>query len=328
MLNVLEMLSTIERVEELAALRDYHALSSVLEAAEPAAVLGDPVLRYYQILAALQTGRFPEAVSLGTDAKAFFDRHTDSPSFRKFLNVLGILLTHTGELSAAKDYFLQAIDLASRAGDRQLAGDATMNAGVVADIEQRWRDALSSHLRALTIFSELGDGAMVAACHHNLGMTYRQLGLLQDAQSQLELAREIASIHGARTEILSIALETALLFAFLGDLELAEAIARSAHHEIDELRSVRLKGEALRVLGIVRQRMGDDKTAARLLRKAEANAVHTENVLLQAECSEELARIYHRSGNGEGALEALTVAAGLYTRIGAVARARRLDNLL
>lgn len=327
MLSVVEVLELIDESERLASAKRFPDLREFLRSNDPATVRNDPLLRYYEMLAVLRTGDLAEAAVLATSAGDFFGGHRGSAVYGRYLNLLGICLTHTGRVGLANSVFGEAYATAIDSGNLLLAADATMNAGVVADIQGRWADAVAAHVRAWALYAELGDGEMVAACHHNLGIAYRQVGALRNAQSHFEQAADVRRDHPSRLGTIATALETALLYVQLGDADLAESIARTAARDLMKLRNVYLAAEALRVMAIARHRQGDTIVAARLLERALRKAVATENVLLEAECAEHLGRL-HSTNNPGRSTEMRIRAKKLYRQMGAVSRGDILDRLL
>lgn len=230
------------------------------------------------------------------------------------------------ELDRATEVALPAVAPAAAAGDHYVLGALANGLGVVATIRCQWDQALAHYSRAIAAFQQLGDPRLISSTHHNLGMTYRQLGFFSAAETHFEHAlafrRPGEPVTAASTEM-----ERALLLAQRGDLQFAEATARRAHAVIEKAGNPRQLGEVLRVLGIV-VAPRDEAEAGALLEESLRIAVRTETRLLEAEVREELAVLAYRAGDAFSGAEFLAGSVALYEGMGASARAENARGRL
>lgn len=319
MLSVLGDL--VLEVEALASQRRYREVHRLLSSAAHSAVDSDPLLRFYMILSTLQLGDLTSAEKLCDNSVDQFERHQPSRLYYRYLNVAGIIATHRGRLGMAATSFMRVYDLASRVGDLQLAADASMNLGVVYDIQGDWDRALSSQSRALATFSTLGDFQMVAACQHNMGMTFRQLGLLESSRAAFEIAADLHSRHGGPDGLLSTLLERIVLSLHMEESAVAEVLLQSAAKDFAATRNNKLMAEELRVRGLVAAAVRNLDAAFEYFSQADHAAKELGILLLRAEATAGMAAIQRKRGDEAEASRLLDTAVGYYRQIGAERRA-------
>lgn len=324
------MLSVVDdlvfEVESLAAQRRYAELRRLLDASDPHAIEADPLLRFYSILSSLQVGDIAAARTLCEASAECFAAQRPFRLYYRYLNVAGIIATNSGDLRSAVNIFTEVYDLASRARDLQLAADATMNLGVVYDILGEWDVALSSQLRALAVFSSLGDFRMVAGCQHNIGMASRQLGLVNSSRAAFEIALDLYSRHGTPDSLIGTLLERIVLYLQTEETAVAEVLLNSVESDLAATQNRKLGAEAMRVRGLVAAKRGELDAALEYFTHADRSAVELGSVLLRAEAAAGMGEVQRLRGQLAESDRLHSTAVEYYRQIGAEQRASAIEQ--
>jgi predicted ATPase len=143
---------------------------------------------------------------------------------------LGCLAALDGDHERAREHQRAAIDLAPTSGVRDSMAMAANAAGLIARFRGDPRQAMASHLNALTVFQELGSQIGIAYTCCCLGYADHRLGQLRNSAEHLGEALTLAHRAG-RSDIMAAALEGLACAA--------------AHHDAES--SARLFGAARRI---------------------------------------------------------------------------------
>jgi DNA-binding NtrC family response regulator/tetratricopeptide (TPR) repeat protein len=164
-------------------------------------------------------------------------RRATNEVLRGLIN-LGVVSIWRGDLDEAVRQFEAARGVSQRGGSMMLRGVLRENEAVVAHLQGRYGDALSSYQEALGILTRVGNRRFVARVAHNLGELYVHVGEVARARRLCDYAAQVAGgvggalsaeglmlraqveIADGRTDAARAALADALgLFVAAGDAE-------------------------------------------------------------------------------------------------------------
>ena len=255
-------------------------------------------------------------------------REGNSSLHRRLQNLHAIVLLSRGEVDAAARMWTDLQEKSHDAGDQLSSGWAHNNLAIVADIQCRWEDSLANAQRAGAAYQRLGDLRALGAAYHTMGMTYRQLGLLNDAAGNFERAAEYLRNAGNENEIARTEMERGLTLCLLGDQGLARASVNRALQRYTRLGHDAGKSDCWRVLAIFALREGQSDEARRLLEAGLKLVREAVDKLTEAEILEELSVLEKMAGNLEESAQRAKEAAVLYRGMGADCRADKMERRL
>ena len=149
-----------------------------------AALLGEALVR---------TGRASEARAWLVETLPGMARGDDRASLRRATVLSGAAHFELGDLAEARRLFYETLDLARADADDALVARAMNNLGAIDNIQGRWTEALANYNLAVSAHQRLGSARGLAECYHNMAITYRDLGDLEEAdeleQRSVEFAR-------------------------------------------------------------------------------------------------------------------------------------------
>lgn len=324
MLNVLDSIAAIEEAEALAAIREYKALRTLLEAMPADIAASEPTLIFLRSFADYMTGREADAYERLIELVTSFVGDREGRLYRRILNLQGILEVELGNLDCADEVFSAVQSAAELANDHRYVAYATLNRGIICDIRGDPQRAIVAFERARNAFQWLGDGAGIAGCCHNLGMAYRRLNEFSAADSFFLAAIDYFNSNGSAEELLASTIERALVLSLGGEALLGRAAAQMSLAEAEAMRNRRLVGESARVLGKTAMLLHEDDTALSMLTLALEVGKEHRLRLLEAEALIDLAALASSQGARSKERELLTSAAGLFLRMGALTRAKSI----
>jgi len=109
------------------------------------------------------------------------------------LHNLGETSSNLGLYDQALAQYLRAVELRRKIGDRRRAAIETYSMGTVFVLRGRYGAALDAHRDALETFQEVGEqGFWLAQVRSGYGELYAQMGLSEEAQKELDAAQAIA----------------------------------------------------------------------------------------------------------------------------------------
>ncbi|HJQ65658.1 MAG TPA: HD domain-containing phosphohydrolase [Gemmatimonadales bacterium] len=302
-----------------------------------------------------RSGCVTEAMEYYTAAIAEAERHSEWAVQSEALRRVAVLHHHRSEPEAARDAAQRSFDVASRAGDDVLAGEALnvlggfdleggdlqaaaltfqralalggrspelsarleQNLGIVANVRGDLEAALVHYQRSLHAYQASGNEPGCAIAFHNLGMISADRGRWDDADRYFEQSLAIARATGdLRLQGLCL-LNHAEVHVARQRFEQAMGGAESALAMFDQLGTLLDKADAYRVIGTVYRETGRSALAEARLKAAIDLSTRTNSVLSEAEASRELALLYQVMGRNQEALVLLNTAHGLFRRIDA-----------
>jgi tetratricopeptide (TPR) repeat protein len=209
---------------QLAAERRWPELARRLPEFPEAEWAGSAELAYLLSDACRRVARFEDAVRLGAAAERAATRTADARLALRVLNLLGMIAFDMGDHASAETRFQTMLDRATGWRDDEFAARAANNLGVLANIRGERELALTSYQRALAAYHRLGYLRGLAQTHYNLGISYRDLGFLEDADAHYTTALRYAEEDGSGDVTALAETERGYLRARAGDGELAESI--------------------------------------------------------------------------------------------------------
>lgn len=325
------MLSTPERRQDtlrharaLLASQAYAGIALSLGELGRADLLAEPELGFLLATAWRRMGETGRALEMVEALLEPCARRGRDRLWRRRLNLEGALHLDVGEMEAAQGCWSELLASATAAGDDELTSMASNNLGIVLTLQGRWDEALASYNRAATACQRMGDRLGLARAHQNLGITYRELGFLAEADAHFQSAGDHGKAVDADDVVGRAEEERAVGLLLAGDPDLAEATARRALQRFTRLGDPLGQGEARRVLGIIALARGDVVTARRELEAALETARETGAALLEAEVLEALAAVELEDGDDAAAAFLQGKAATSFEAMGAAAWGRQL----
>lgn len=328
MQSVLERNAWLARVEELERRREYTEIIRICSSLPDEFGRDVPELMYSLGLSLRRLGRFHEALTVVEAMAPDAPRWRHTALYRHHRTELGMLLVEFGRLREAEEVLLEVLSESAASDDQATIGAVSNALGVIAQIRRDWHQAIAAIERAMAAAVRLGMTRVLGSCHHNLGMAYRDLGLLSDADNQFEHALDQFRAYGTFIEVLSAQSERALLIHLQGDDRRAESHACKALVGARDQSDKMMEGEVLRVLGIIRASMGLRSDARDCFSGSLRFAIETKALLLQAEVNEELAVLEAVEGKPDLAFNKAAEAARLYDEMGATVRGRLVYSRL
>lgn len=320
--------SLLERAWDLHRVHDLPGLIELLSPLSESDLAAEPELGLMLGFAWHHTGHSSRALRVVQALQDPLRREGNTKLSRRVHNLHAMVLLEQGNLQAAEELWLDLHERAGQAGDPLTLAWVNSNLAIVADIQCRWEDALASSQRAHAAYQRLGDHNALGGTHHNIGMTYRQLGILDDAVRNFERAAGYYRIDGNQNDIARTELERGLTIYMLGDVRLARAGVHLALERFTALGHRAGQSDSWRVLAIFARQERRFDEARRLLKAGLPLVRDAGDKLTEAEILEELAVLEKQEGNsGESARHAVE-AARIYRGMGADRRAERMEERL
>jgi tetratricopeptide (TPR) repeat protein len=136
-----------------------------------------------------------EAYTLGL--KVMDDNHLKNDVITLSLtNGMGLTYYHRGDYKDALSYFLKALELAERTGNRNRKAAILMNIGLVYHDQRQYDLALDYYKKSHGIGEEIGDKVLVGRVTNNLGTIYKDLNRHEEALKAFEISRAIKEETG------------------------------------------------------------------------------------------------------------------------------------
>jgi tetratricopeptide (TPR) repeat protein len=198
------------------------------------------------------------------------------------------------------------------------------NLGAIANIEGKWAEAMALYNLAVSAHQRLGNRLGLAEAFHNMAITYRDLGRLQEAdeleQRSVMHARESAEPRmeaHARLGRAEIALRR-------GDPSWAEASARRVAQDFAAVGDLVRRADALRLAGVACMRQGKHAESVALLDEALLQTRTLGAMLNAAETLRARAELRLAEGDADGARVDAVDALVLFQQLGAEGEAAAL----
>jgi tetratricopeptide (TPR) repeat protein len=252
----------------------------------------------------------------------------DPGHHRGALNILGVASFAIGRLDEANGAFGRVLELATQADDALLLARASNNLGTIANLQGEYEGALSHYRLALPSYQRLGQSRGLAETYHNMAITFRDLGELEQADEQECRAIEYAS-DGIAPRVAAMGrVGRAEIALRRGDAPLAEMTARLAAQELMRLGDPLNEADARRLVGAACTEQQKYFDALEAFDHALAIAKTRGHALNEAETLRD--RVQVRMGQGERALAIADAKAAIaiFTKLGAVTECEALEQRL
>jgi tetratricopeptide (TPR) repeat protein len=248
----------------------------------------------------------------------------DRALYRRAVNMTGVASFAIGELEAANDALHAALDLASEDDDPLVMAQAANNLGAIANLQGRYEDALWHYRLAIPTLQRSGQRQRLANVYHNLGITFRDTGDLDEADEHERRAIEYATEASLPRLAAMGRVGRAEIALLRGDAPLAETTAQLAVEELHSLGDLLNEADAHRVAGTAcaAQQRNDDALVAfsRALQIARQHGY----ALNEAEALRDRVAVRIRLGERALALEDARQAIAIFEKLGAFAEAEAL----
>jgi tetratricopeptide (TPR) repeat protein len=229
---------------------------------------------------------------------------------RRAVNMLGAASLAVGQLDAATSSFSEALELAiaNLRGDRELA---------------LW------HYRiALPTLQRLGDKRRIAESYHNIAITCRDLGELEEADDHERRAIDYATDAATPRVVAMARIGRAEIALRRGDAPFAEMSASVAAGELATLGDPLNEADALRLMGAARSTQGQADRALEAFDRALSLADSRGHTLNRAEILRDRAGAWSVKGEGSRAREDVQAAMTLFSSLGARHEVEQLERRL
>ena len=239
----------------------------------------------------------------------------ESPSaIAQALNVVAIVHQTGGDLDKADSMYREARATAESIRDSAAMAMIDQNLGTVASIRGDIRGALEAFQRSLEGYRALGMPDQAAQVLNNIGLAYTDLGELDRAEAAYaDAARAFGQEHDHTNEM-NVALNQVQLCIATGRFDEAQQRADSLLALDGEI-APSWRGEVYRHVGVIARERGDYVKAAEFLGRAGECASEAEDLLLQADISEQLAELYWTQKRHRDMLAHLNQSHALYSRL-------------
>ena len=314
MLPVSDSLLTAARERAAAgAWRDVASLLSPHVAAEGG--LTEEAVLYCEAILYLGEERRAVALLRGLMPERVVD--ADRRLYRRAINMVGVASFAIGELEQANAALHEALDLATEDDDPLLLAQATNNLGAIANLQGRHEDALWHYRLAIPTLQRIGQRSRLANVYHNIGITLRDIGELDEADEHERRAMEYASESGVLRLAAMGRAGRAEIALRRGDVAFAESTARLATEELATLGDPLNEADAHRVVGTAcaAQHRNDEALAA-FARALEIAREHG-YALNEAETLRDRVDVLLRTGARDRAREDARLAVALFEKLGA-----------
>ncbi len=302
------------RCQALRAEGEWGQLYSLLEESCPEPELAAE-LPLIMAEAELRTGRVQDARDRLRALVQPYEQLGDGPRLRRVMNMLGVAELESGDVPAADASLQRALELASDAGDHLVVARVTNNLGALANLRGQRERALSLYHLAVPAFQRLGSDLGLAETYHNLAITHRDLGQLDQADRCQR--RAIAHARGAgNARMVAMAhVGRAELSLRRGEAAVAEAGARLGAEQYAGIPDALGEADALRLAGEARTALGNLAAAGDALDRAVELARDHGAALLEAESLEARARLNLARRDHRRAAEDAGLALALYQKL-------------
>ncbi len=315
------------KARQLAESGRYQDLLGYLRSQEGDALERSPTLALLYASAQARLGQDAEARSWVNLALTRAGEQGDRPVEARALNLQGAIALEAGRLDEASRGFMRGLDVAKQADDSSTVGRCSNNLGIIADQQGEYGRALSWYRLALAAYQQAGLDRGITETHHNLAMTHLAEGDYDRALEEADHAVEAADRLGDRA-LYALALSgRAEIRVLAGDEAFGRREVERALNVHRELGDVVGEAQDLRILSMAMAESGEVGEAENLLRDVIGRAESLGRPHLAATAGRELAGVLQRLGQSEEARQVARTARQHFEQLGALAEARKLDEL-
>jgi tetratricopeptide (TPR) repeat protein len=252
----------------------------------------------------------------------------DRPLELRALNVCGAIALERGGLHEATHFFARAQEQAQEDSDLVTLGRCANNLGIIGNLQGDYGRAVGAYTRAIAAYQQGHYGPGLAEAHHNLGITYREMGSLEQALQAAGIAiREADQLGDRRLKAQALAGRAEIRLA-RNEPELARREAERALAMHRELQDPVLETEDLRILAGALAALGQTAEAEAQLKDVIGRAAQHNRPLLVAITQRDLAHLLARLDRTGQALELARDARATFDRLRADQELKKLDALV
>ncbi len=278
--------------------------------------------------ACLRTGDPRTAERWLDTAAPLLARSGDRPALRKTLNMQGAAAFALGTLETAEQRWSVALAMAQTDDDALLTARTTNNLGLIAALTGQSERAIAAYKRAIPSFHRLGHVMGLAESWHNLAISYRTRGDLDDAEDAERQAIEYAT-DVQNTRLVAMAnVGRAEISLRRGDSHWARATAARAVTVFAGLPDFLLLADALRVQADACDRLTRHEAADALIVRALEVAREHSHRTQEAQALQTQAQMRQRRGDLAAARGIGEMARDAFSTLGAVADAEEMAEFL
>lgn len=325
---------SVERLQaeadRLAGDGEWGPLAELLSSAGRETILRRPTLAYRFGEALYHTGRLQELDGFAREFEEAAREAADMAGTLRALNLSFTAAFETGDIGRARDRAERLLELAHAEDDREMQARAANNLGLVHNLQGNPEEALRCYEMAIPLYDALGQKRGLAQTYHNRGISYRDLGRLDDAVKSFRRAADLAEEIGYEFLSVMTVVSRAEVELRRGDEQYAAGLAERGVENARQVGDPVTEAEALRVRALVHADGGSPvpEYAARDLERAEDLARETGASLLLAEIQRDKGRLLGKEGRVEEARDHLESAAHLFASLGALELEREVDEQL
>jgi putative nucleotidyltransferase with HDIG domain len=273
----------------------------------------------------LEQGNRGAAIDVLEAAVAAATQAGSASAIAQALNVVAIVHQTGGDLDRAESMYTEARITAQSIGDAEALAMIDQNLGTVASIRGDLPRALDAFHLSLNGYRTLGMRDHAARVLNNIGLAYSDLGQLDRAELAYREAEQTFGEEHDETNKLNVALNQVQLCIaterFDEAMERAEALLALSGEIAPSWR-----GEVFRHVGVISRERGDYVKAAEYLGRACECAEESEDLLLKADVTEQLAELYWTQQRHRDMLANLNQSHALYTRLKAQHRVAQVER--
>ena len=208
------------------------------------------------------------------------------------------------------------------------AGRCANNLGIIANMQGDYGRAVEAYTRAITAFQQAHYDRGIVEAQHNLGITYREDGRLDDALRAADTAVAAAERLGDHMLEAQALAGRAEIQTARGEPELAVREAERALAAHSWRKDAVRETEDLRILAVAQGLAGRTEQAETLLRQVINRASEHQRPLLVASAQRDLAQLLIHRGDRAAARQMGQAARETFERLGAKAEIQKLDALV
>jgi tetratricopeptide (TPR) repeat protein len=241
------------------------------------------------------------------------------------LNVSGAIALERGGIDEATYFFTRAQEQAAEDNDMTTVGRCANNLGIIANMRGDYGRAVGAYTRAVAAYQTVRHDRGMVESQHNLGITYREQGRLDDALQAADAAvRGAEVLHDQQLEAQTVAGRAEIQVA-RGEAGLAKREAERALEVHRALKDAVRETEDLRILAGALGLAGKTEDAEALLGQVIDRATEHDRPLLVAAARRDLAHLLARTGKGAAGKTAAMMARATFEQLGARVEIDRLD---
>lgn len=283
----------------------------------------------HQLLAADAAARLGElslGLQLATSAYEKFAGADQHSGIMQASNLLGAIAFERGLMPHARGYFSRTIQLARLHSDLPMLARVSNNLATLTHIQGGSEAAIPLYQEAAELFQGLNDVRGGAEASHNLGLLFRQLDRLEEAERAAAKAVRLADrAHDRSLQALTVLGQAEIAIDRGTFPEAGQQIVRGAAlaaEADDHLTGI----EAGRLRALITFRQGDFAVAHHLAEVAASIAGSRGSALLRAECTALSALALRALGRTREAVVRREEAVAAFHDFGAETKIRRFEQ--